>query len=199
MKLLSGILIIFLLGMTLPAHAGDQEVPAASASLSSCTSLEKPAPSQEAGIAGDDAYRLRKEEEHEQTLQALRACQSAAIALEGAEKELDVAREAVSAQSDALRVAKEALDQHSTMIDFSGPGTSDEQKQLRADFNRDAQAYSDAVSAFERTRDLYAARVEEQNHRRKGYDDRCADLVVLEYDMEAVCGESDDWFCRSFE
>lgn len=146
-------------------------------------------------MAREEAYR----QEREQTLQVLRACQSEAIALEGAEKELDVVYEEISAQSDTLLASKAALDKRSTMIDFSGQGTPEEQKQLRADFNRDSQAYNDAVGAFSRARDLYTARVEGHNNLRQGYDDRCADLVVLEYDMEAVCGESDDGFCRSLE
>lgn len=150
-------------------------------------------------LARDATYRLQQEKEREQTLQVLRACQSEAIALEVGEKELDVAYEEVNAQSNALLVEKAALDQRLTLINRSGPGRPEEQKQLRADFNRDSQTYNAAVSAFGRARDLYAAKVAEYNNLRQGYDDRCADLVVLKYDLETVCGESDDWFCRSLE
>jgi hypothetical protein len=152
-----------------------------------------------AALAREDTYRLQKEKEHEQTLQGLRACQGEAIALEVGEKELDAAYEEINAQSNALLVEKTALDQRVTLLNRLGQGTPEEQKQLRADFNRDSQAYNAAVSAFGRAQDLYAAKVEEYNNQRQGYDDRCADLFVLKYDLETVCGESADWFCRSLE
>ena len=183
MKLLQGILISLLLGMTLPVHAINQEVQAelllakistalindrTSEALSACAKLEKLGPSlakplpesfyyyyietlhrsgakelvlsrayaylqkygkkaphygqvtaivrelqlaamragkEDAAAAVTDweeADRLQKEKEHEQTLGVLRACQSEANALEGTEKELSIAFEEINAQSDAL-------------------------------------------------------------------------------------------------
>lgn len=276
MKQLPGLLIFFLLGMTLPAHANDQDVQAEllltkidsalkndrmSEALSACAKLEKLGPSlskplpeifyfnyietmhrsggkesvldrsytylqkygkkarhysqvtaiiaelqretMKAGNGDADAaviaHQLQSEKEHEQTFQALRACQGEAIALEATEKELGVEYEAINTQSEALLAAKAALDQRMILIDRAGPGMPEEQKQMRIDFNRDSQAYDDAVSAFSRARDLYAAKEEGYDHRHKGYADRCGNLLVLASDLEAVCGESDDWFCRDSE
>ena len=94
---------------------------------------------------------------------------------------------------------KAALDQRASRIDRSSKGTPEEQKQLRVDFNRDSQAYNDAVSDFNIVREIYASKVDEQSSRLQRYEGRCADLLVIKSDMETVCGKSDDWFCRGSE
>lgn len=277
MKLLYGILMLFLLGMTLPVHASDEEMQVnlllarisaalkndrTSEALSYCATLEKMGPSlanplpesfyfyyietlhrsgakeillsriyaylqkygkdgfhygqiialfselqmeamaagkeeaDAAVIAWEEVNRLQKEKEHEQVLGELRACQGEAIALEGTEKELSVAFLKINAQSDELLIVKAALDQRVTMIDRSKPGTPEEPKQMRIDFNRDSQSYNEAVRDFNDARKIYNAKVEEQNSCLQRYENRCTDLLVIKYDMEAVCGKSDDWFCR---
>jgi hypothetical protein len=286
MKLLQGILLFCLLGMTLPAHAGDQQVQAqalvpmqaqadvllakisaalkddrTSVALIYCTKLEKLEPSlakalpesfyydyietlyrskvkesalnrsyaylqkygknaphaeqvtaiirewqteeMRAGNGDADGAVLAREEasrqEHEQNLQVLRACQSEAIALEAAEKELSVAYEEITTQSNALLSTKAALDAREIMLNQAGPGKPQAQVRLRTAFNRDTQAYNAAVDAFARARDLYASRVAENDNRYQGYDARCGNLVVLESELKTVCGSSNDLFCRSLE
>ena len=280
MKLLQGIMISFLLGMTLPAHAINQDAQAdlllakistalkndrTSEALSACTkleklgsSLEKPLPesfyyyyietlhrigakenvlkrayayldrydkddphygqvtaivrelqlaAMRAGKVDADAAvtdwketdRLQKEKEHEQTLGVLLACQREANALEGTEKEMNVAFAEINAQSDALLTRKAALDQRAAMIDHSGQGTPEEQKEMRVAFNRDSLAYNDAVYDFNIARESYAAKVEGQSRRFQGYKDRCADLTIIKSDLEEFCGMSADWFCRGNE
>lgn len=280
MKLLQMILIAFLLGMTIPAFANDQDAQAdlllakistalnndrMSVALSACAQLEKLGPSlskplpeifyfnyietmhrigakenilnrayaylekygkagphyqqvtaivreqqmaavragkvdaDAAVIAWNEANRLQEAQEHEQALVLLRACQSEAIALEATERELNVAYEEITAQSAALLAAKAALDTRVLLINRAGSGTPEEQAQSRVNFNRDSQAYNDAVDTFLRAKDLYAGRVEGYDHRFKSYGERCGNLLFAESELEEVCGQSEDWFCRNIE
>lgn len=157
----------------------------------------------QAGVKDADAAVLAweesKEKEQAQTLATLRSCQSEAIALEGREQELSLEFAEISARSESLRAAKAALDKRQTLIDRSQSGTPAEQKQVRLDFNRDSQSYNEAVSAFSRSKELYEAKVEEQSQRLQHFEGGCANLYVVEADMVAVCGKSDDWFCRALE
>lgn len=277
MKLvLQGVLISFLLAVTLPALASDPEAQAelllakistalendrTSAALSYCTTLEKLAPSlqkplpesfyydfietlhrsgakenalnrayaylhkygknsphyaqvaaiikeqqkeamQAGGIDADAAviaWGESKEKEQAQTLARLRACQSEAIALEESEEGLSLEFEEINARSAALLAVKAALDKRKAQIDRSQSGTPAEQKQVRLDFNRDSQSYNEAVSAFSSSKQGYEAKVEEQSRRLQHFEEGCANLYVVKADMEAVCGKSDDWFCRALE
>lgn len=274
MKLWQGILIALLLGMTIPAHAGEQEQAdlllakigtaldndRTSEALAACAKLEKLGPSlakplperfyyyyiatlqrsgvkelalrrgyaylqqygpaaphsaQVAAIVGElerqtmapgsdadaavETRRLRREQEHAQILELLRACRGEALALEGTEQELRAASAAIETQGAALAAAQAALERRMALIARSGAGTAEAQKQLKIDFNRDAQAYNEAASAFNGARESLAARTEGQGLRLQRYQERCSGLSVAKADLEAVCGESDDWFCRGSE
>lgn len=157
----------------------------------------------QAGIIDADAavsaWEESKEKEQAQTLATLRSCQSEAIALEAREEELSLEFAEISARSESLLAVKAALDKRQTLIDRSQSGTPAEQKQLRLDFNRDSQAYNEAVSAFSRSKEIYEAKVEEQSRRLQHFEGGCANLYVVKADMEAVCGKSDDMFCRALE
>lgn len=157
----------------------------------------------EAGITDADAavsaWEESKEKARAQTLATLRSCQSEAIALEASEEELGAEFAEISAKSEALLAVKAALDKRQAQIDRAQSGTPAEQKQLRLDFNRDSQAYNEAVSAFSRSKQIYEAKVEEQSRRLQHFEGGCANLYVVKADMEAVCGKSDDMFCRALE
>lgn len=157
----------------------------------------------QAGIIDADAavsaWEESKEKEQAQTLATLRSCQSEAIALEAREEELSLEFAEISARSESLLAVKAALDRRQTLIDRSQSGTPAEQKQLRLDFNRDSQAYNEAVSAFSHSKEIYEAKVEEQSRRLQHFEGGCANLYVVKADMEAVCGKSDDMFCRALE
>lgn len=156
-----------------------------------------------AGIKDADAAALAWEEmqkkERVEMLAILRSCQSEAIALEGTENELSLEFEEINARSVVLHATKEALDQRKTMIDRAKQGTPEEQQQLRLDFNRDSQAYNDAVGVFTGVKGVYDAKAEAQSRRLQQFEERCANLYVVKSDMELICGKSDDWFCRGIE
>lgn len=145
------------------------------------------------------ALRREREQEHAQTLELLRTCRDEAIALEGTEQELRAASATIDAQSKALAAARAALERRMTKIERSREGTPEAQQQLRLDFNRDSQAYNDAASAFNAAREALDAKGEGQSLRLERYKERCAELSVAKADLEAVCGESADWFCRGSE
>lgn len=148
-----------------------------------------------ASAARAEVQRLQSEKERAQTLVLMRSCQSEAIALEGAEKELSATFNAINTQSEALLTLKAALDRRAAMIDASGPGPLEERRAMILDFNRDSQAYNDAVNDFIGARESYDAQAEGQSSRFQSYKDRCSSLTVMKSDLEAFCGLSDDWFC----
>lgn len=144
-------------------------------------------------------FRLQKEAEQAQTLQLLRNCQSEAIALEVTEKALYADIEGVNTLGASLHAQKASLDQRAAQINGSLQRSLQEERQMRLDYNRESQAYNDAVNDFNTARERYMTKVEDQNLLRQGYEERCTNLSVLAYDFETVCGGSDDWFCRNRE
>jgi len=133
------------------------------------------------------------------TIDQLRTCRFDSLSLDRQKEQLDSFGDDVDSERRTLDIKRPFLETRLAMINSFNGGTPEYNYSVREEFRRDAEEYNSLLRQYKRDKKIFNDRSDQYNERVNRFNNSCVGKSASGADIQEVCGDSNDEYCRGFD